>query len=180
MRYVKRIIAEFKEAIALLYDKVYGPYELESGRKVVRVETDSGEIKTISYPKFVLEQHLGRSLDPDMETVDHKNYDYNDNRIENLDIIPRHEHSRLDTRRVKLIDLKCDMCGKEFKRSPRIIRFKAKTKKRGYFCSRACAGRYGRKLQLKQLKQFDVQKAVDSEYYREKIVQQEKNNQEPS
>ena len=150
--------------------KVHGPYTKSDGRKIVIVVYDDGSRRTISYPKFLVEEHLGRMLDPDLETVDHWDSDFNNNDLSNLKIVPRREHSANDTRRVKLIKFNCAWCDKEFERSPRLIRDKAKKKKAGPFCSRICAGKYSRMRQLNVVKKFDVQQAVDSEYYKKKYV----------
>jgi len=151
-----------------LAEKVYGPYSLANGRKIVILREDDGSSRTVSYPKFLLEQHLGRKLDEDKETVDHLNFDHNDNRIENLRIVPRDQHSADDTRRVKLIKFHCNMCGKEFERSPRLVRDKSKKGRTGIFCGRQCAGRYSRKVQLKQMEKLPIQPFIESEYYRRK------------
>ena len=156
------------EKTASLYERVWGPYKINNGRKIVIVQDKDGNKKTISYPKYIMEEHLGRVLDPDNETVDHYDSNFNNDDISNLRLVPRKEHSKGDTRRVKLIKLKCDMCGKEFERSPRVIRYKAKKNKRGYFCSRTCSGLYGLKLKLKQIKKLPKQQHFDSEYYKEK------------
>lgn len=158
-------------SIIIQAKKVLGPYSRKSdGRQIVIVIDNKGNRHTVSYPKFILEEHLGRKLDRDKETVDHINYDINDNRIENLRIVPRREHSYQDTRRVKMIKLKCLWCDKPYERSPRLLRDKSKKGTTGGFCSRSCAGKYSRALQLKQIDKFPVQPFVESEYYRMKNV----------
>lgn len=150
--------------------KVHGPYMKSDGRKIVIVVYDDGRRRTVSYPKFLVEEHLGRELDPDSETIDHWDSDFNNNDLSNLKIVPRREHSANDTRRVKLVKFDCAWCGKEFERSPRLVRDKSKKKCAGPFCSRICVGRYSRMRQLKLVKKFDVQPAVDSTYYKRKYV----------
>ena len=151
--------------------KVHGPYKRKiDGRQIVIVVEDNGEARTVSYPKWLLEMQLGRRLDPDMETVDHWDSNIENNELENLRIVPREEHSREDTRRVKPVKFKCAWCQKDFERSPRLVRDKARKNKAGPFCSRQCAGKYSRKLQLKLIDKFDVQPVVDSEYYKKKYV----------
>src|ERR1019366_8913423 len=151
-------------------EKVYGPYSIHHDRKIVIIKDRKGKSRTVSYPKYLVEQSLGKKLKLN-ETVDHLNGDVNDNRMENLKVIDRSEHSKLDTRRVKLIDLKCSMCGKDFKRSPRLMRGKNKKGVRGQFCSRNCSGSYSRKLQLGQIDKLPVQPFMESEYYKNKHLQ---------
>lgn len=151
--------------------EVYGPYTNSRDREFVILVDKDGNRKTKSYPKYLLEQHLGRELDPNEETVDHVNYNRKDNDISNLEIIPRKEHSRLDTRRVKLVKLNCVLCNKEFERSPRDIRDKASKGKSGPYCSKSCAAKYGRALALKKIDKLPAQTPIKSEYYRLKIEQ---------
>ncbi len=151
--------------------KVFGPYtRKEDGRQIVIIQNQDGSRETVSYPKYVLEQHLGHKLDQNECTVDHWDSNFLNNDIDNLRIVPRKEHSADDTRRVKLVKFKCALCKNEFERSPRLVRDKAKKKKAGPFCSRKCAGKYARMLQLKLVDKFDVQPAVDSEYYKRKYI----------
>lgn len=150
--------------------KVHGPYRRRDGRQIVIVVELNGKRRTVSYPKWIMECQLGRPLDPNLETVDHIDSNFENNELSNLRVVPRDQHSADDTRRVKPVKFTCAWCDKEFERSPRLIRDKAKKNKAGPFCSRACAGKYSRKLQLKLIEKMDSQKAVDSEYYKRKYV----------
>lgn len=130
---------------------------------------------TMSYPKWLTEQRLGYRLD-DNDTVDHVSYDVRDNSESNLVVRPRAEHSSLDTRRVNLVDCVCaePSCGKSFKRSPRMLRDKAKAGRSGPFCNRACAARHARNVQYGKADKAPVQVGQDSTYYRRKIVEMAK------
>ena len=151
--------------------RVYGPYaKKDDGRSIVIVIDRNNKRRTVSYPKWIMECQLGRPLDTELETVDHWDSDFTNNDLSNLRLMPREEHSREDTRRVKLVKFQCAWCDKEFERSPRLVRDKSKKNKAGPFCSRACAGKYSRALQLKLIDKFDVQPAIDSEYYKKKYV----------
>jgi hypothetical protein len=150
--------------------KVYGPYRRDDSRQIVIVIDRNGKRRTVSYPKWIYECYVGRRLSPDTETVDHWDSNFENNDLSNLRLMPRDEHSADDTRRVKLVKFNCAWCEKEFERSPRLIRDKAKNNKAGPFCSRTCAGKYSRMLQLKLIDKLDVQPVVDSEYYKRKYV----------
>jgi HNH endonuclease/FCS type zinc finger protein len=151
------------------YTKVYGPYNRRCGkndvRQIVVVVHPDGRKETLPYPRFLVEQRLNRKLDIN-ETVDHKDRDSRNNDPLNLQLLPRSEHSALDTRRVKLIKCKCVGCGKQFERSPRLLRDKAKKGKQGPFCSKSCAARYTRKVQLGLVDKAPIQKHTPSKYWR--------------
>jgi len=118
-----------------------------------------------------MEKYLGRELDPDKETIHHVDYNFLNDSIDNLRVVPRKDHSTQDTRRVKLVDFNCSLCGKAFQRSPRLVRDKSKKGVSGIFCSRECAGKYSRQLQLGLIDKLPVQPYIESEYYRRKNVQ---------
>lgn len=163
-------IATF-EALATAY-RTWGPYSRKSdGRQIIIVQdTETSKPRTVSYPKYLMEEKLNRRLDPNNETIDHWDSDFNNNDINNLRIVPRKEHSTLDTKRVKLVDLNCCECGKDFKRSPRLIRMRNKSNASGYYCSRECAGKHNRKRQLGKADKFPTPEYVDSEYYKLKYA----------
>lgn len=157
---------------------VYGPYKKKTDGRlfVITINNETGDRKTISYPKWLMECQLGRTLDPDLETVDHFDSNKDNNSLDNLKIIDRKTHSENDTRRVKMVKLKCSWCGKEFERSPRIIRDKAKKGTFGNFCGRNCSGKYSRSLQLKLIDRFAPQQHIESEYYKKKYVEASNNS----
>lgn len=156
------------------YTRTWGPYSRRNTptdvRQILIVEHPDGHKETISYPKFILEQHLGHKLAPN-ETCEHKDFNPLNNSIDNLEVLDRAFHSAQDTRRVKLVDCICQECGKSFQRSPRRLRDKAKRGKKGPFCSKSCAARHARHVQYGKKDKAPCQEGVASEYYRRKIVE---------
>jgi hypothetical protein len=144
--------------------KVYGPYTRKDGRKHVIVVND-GSRRTVSYPKYLMEQHLGRELRSD-ETVDHINRDFTDDRIENLQVLVKAEHSKIDHIHVKPVEIQCIWCGQVSKKRAAILRSNSKQGHAGPFCSRVCAGKYGAALQNGRIEKFGAQPTVVSEYYK--------------
>ena len=151
--------------------RIWGPYRNKKDRQFIIMEDHKGNKKTISYPKYILQRHLKRKLDPNLETVHHKDGDHNNNDINNLEIIPRSTHSENDTRRVEFVKLKCPMCGKTFERSPRLIRDKSIKGNTGPMCSRHCSGKYNRMVQLGLMDKLPVQPYVESTYYKKRPVE---------
>lgn len=129
--------------------KIHGPYTRPDDRKHV-ILYENGYRRTISYPKFLLEQHLNRKLEDD-EVVHHINEDYTDDRIENLEVKLRREHSRLHaaTRpKAEVITFNCPECGKEATKSMRVVKDNRKRGKAGPFCGKSCAGKYSNRIQF--------------------------------
>lgn len=118
---------------------VYGPYLRKDGRKHV-IHSNDGERVTQSYPRYLMEQHLGRKLEA-WEEVDHINGDYTDDRIENYQILTKAENIRKSAV-TKMFDFVCPTCGNESSIPYR--RYKdnqIKQGKAGPYCSRSCAGK---------------------------------------
>lgn len=100
---------------------VYGPYRRKDNRLhvILTHHTSSGSIddrKTVSYPKYLVEVHLNRYLNPD-ETVDHIDGDFSNNALSNLRVVPRSLHSRSHTSCREEHIKYCVICGKEFNTS---------------------------------------------------------------
>jgi hypothetical protein len=169
------LIAEIQAFAKLEWKRTWGPYKrrdhIGDERSILIVEDMNGKRRTKSYPKYLMEMHLGRELDVN-ESIDHIDYDISNNDLSNLQVIDRKEHSALDTRRVKLENFNCVECGKSFQRSPRLIRDKAKKGKTGPFCSRSCSARHARKVQTGKAERAPIQQHMPSTYYRRKQMQE--------
>lgn len=121
--------------------KVYGPYLRNDGRKhVIIINTDTGKRRTQSYPRYVMEQHLQRTL-LDTETVDHINGDYTDDSIANLQLLSLADNIRKSSPTKEYLTLICKHCGTQFQRYAPQERRDAREGKDGPFCSRVCVGK---------------------------------------
>ena len=120
--------------------KVYGPYKRKDGRKHV-IHFGDGTRRTQSYPRYLMEQHLGRKLE-DWEHVDHINDDPTDDRIENLQILTVTENNRKSSKGELYATFVCPVCGIEVKKKYNHIKHNRLSGKEGPFCSRSCAGKH--------------------------------------
>ena len=108
--------------------------------------------RTISYPKYLMEKELGRSLRPD-EHVHHKDSNPLNNDLSNLLVMTRSEHAAGHMRKFYDTTAICGWCGKEFVWTAKHQKnFYSNKRTHGQesempFCSRECSGRYGRHLQ---------------------------------
>lgn len=123
------------------YMRYLGPYLRPDGRKFMVSIDENAKRSSTLYSRYLMEQHLGRKLDPNLETVDHINQDKTDDRIENLQILTRSEHAKKDARPLQLVDLVCLACSKKFKRSAGQEKHNRKQRKTGPFCSHRCVGK---------------------------------------
>jgi len=77
--------------------KIYGPYTRKDGRQHIVAYKNNEERITISYPKFLVESFLQRYLTK-YETIDHIDCDFTNNNIENLQILDKRIHAKLDAK----------------------------------------------------------------------------------
>ena len=130
--------------------KVYGPYTREDGRQhIVIFPKGAGSGITVSYPRYLVEKMISRHL-KDNEDVHHKNGDFTDNRLENLEVIEHHAHCVKHQQKYFDADVVCVECGKVFFMSAKAASNRVRNGnrgKRGPFCSRQCSGKYGRRIQ---------------------------------
>jgi len=158
--------------------KVYGPYAMENGRLYVTIRYDDGVQRTVSYPKFLVEQQLGRRLGDD-ETVDHIDRNFHNNDSENLQVLDRNTHARLDALRLSPVTFSCPICKKNFRRSGKKLRRIYERKREGHagpFCSHKCAGVYSAEVRegfrFRLIETYDefLERYPKSYYRREKHV----------
>jgi hypothetical protein len=123
--------------------KVYGPYTRKDGRQHVVLYKD-GMRKTVSYPKYLLEQKLGRSFLPN-EICDHIDNDHTNNCLDNLQVLTRSDNARkaMALKPAELGHFTCPVCNSSFTKRMRNVRSNLKQGKSGPYCSRSCAGKGG-------------------------------------
>ena len=128
-------------------------YKCKDGRNRVY---DPETKKVRSYPRYLMEQHLGRLLLPE-EDVHHIDENPLNNDISNLEVVMHGEHQKRHSQKYFDKKMTCSVCGKEFVWTSRQQRNHAGNVKRQsrkdtglVFCSRRCSGIYGQKIQANQ------------------------------
>lgn len=122
-------------------------YVCKDGRvRTIRIY-DDGTRKTISYPRILMEEKLGRLLRPD-EDVHHIDGNPLNNDINNLAIIEHSKHDSMHTRKYYDKYVECQVCHKIFlwtakKQSTYQCQLN-QNKNRGICCSRRCSYWFGK------------------------------------
>lgn len=128
-------------------------YTGKDDRTRVVIQNDDGTMTSKSYPRILMEENLGRPLEPN-EDVHHIDGDKTNNSIDNLEIKMHGEHQR-EHMPVKYFDKKvtCQVCGKEFiytaKQQSNYQRDLNRHRRRAITCSRKCAYLFGRQEQIR-------------------------------
>jgi hypothetical protein len=120
---------------------VFGPYIRSDGRThVIHYDPITQTRRTQSYPRYLMEQHLGRTL-KEWEQVDHINNDHTDDRIENFQLLTKGDNNRKSAKAPKLYWFICPVCGEEGVIYYRNYKGNQLSQgKAGPYCSRRCAG----------------------------------------
>lgn len=126
-------------------------YNCKDGRTRVYLK-DEG--KVISYPRYLMEQSLGRPLDAN-EQVHHKDENPFNNSLDNLEIKLFREHQREHSTKYVDIITTCPWCGNYFlwtAKKQRTFYGNHRRKNRVFlidepFCSKRCSGEFGKYIQ---------------------------------
>lgn len=94
------------------------PYLRKDGRMLVSIKYGSRRKTSVSYPKFLVEVHLGKYL-TDAETVHHKDGNFSNNALSNLEVLKRDKHAQVHARMPDTKELYCAHCGEKFLRARR-------------------------------------------------------------
>ena len=133
--------------------KIKSVYTNADNRQRAYCIEDDGTTKVISYPRILMEQKLGRPLEP-YEDVHHIDGNKLNNSLSNLEVILHGDHQRLHSQKYFDKLAVCDVCGKEFlwtgKRQGTYHRDIRRGRKRIISCSKKCSGTYGRREQLRR------------------------------
>jgi hypothetical protein len=117
--------------------------------------------------RAIMENKLERLLNKD-EIVHHINTNKKDNRIENLEVMTRSEHSKLHGEQSKtfIYDIKCPNCGKVFSIDKRKCFI---GKKQGNYtaCSRKCSGMFSNKIKKIGIDSEEIQNILSNMIIRE-------------
>ena len=117
--------------------------------------------------RIVVENHLGRLLTP-YEVVHHKNENKKDNRLDNLEVKSKSNHSKehLLERGSKFVVLKCPCCSLIFER--RLGNTFLVKKSRYTCCSNRCRGKLSRSIQMHGIT-HEVEQAITENIVREYV-----------
>lgn len=130
--------------------KIYGPYRRkQDGREHVVIIYPDGRKSSVSYPKFLVENSMGKYLEKD-ETIDHLDTNIDNNSPENLVVKARKDHIIEDVRRYKEQAFVCPQCHTQFSLTGKELHWAISNRKKdkaGPFCGRSCAGKYGKEIQ---------------------------------
>lgn len=131
--------------------EIYGPYKSKKDKRSrIVIRWPDKSLTCISYPKYLMELHLGRYLNDD-ETIDHIDGNVENNDLSNFQILDRLEHVKIDNPSTKSENYICQNCNKQFVMEGwQVAKFinnrKHRPNQNGPFCSRSCVSKYSQKL----------------------------------
>jgi len=125
--------------------RIYGPYYRKDGRQHIVIIHDNGRKQTKSYPKYLLEQKIGREL-INNETCDHIDENFTNDDPNNLQVLTRAQNAAKAaiSRPAEMHHYKCSVCRKPASKPMSEVKHNWKLGKSGPVCSKQCAGMIGK------------------------------------
>lgn len=128
-------------------------YKNKDGRVRAVFKKEDGSVSSKSYPRILMEESLGRPLEP-YEEVHHKDGNPSNNELHNLEIVIHGEHQRKHATKYHNVEAMCEVCGKTFMwmacRQRMYYIDLRRGKNRIISCSKRCSSYYGRQEQLRR------------------------------
>lgn len=151
----------------------------KDGRYRVYLKYEDRRTQVISYPKYLMEKHLNRYL-LDTESVDHIDRDVSNNSLDNLRVLDRSVHSKLDAKRNEEVHSECLYCTNKVTLVGRKLSKAIQNRKEGKagpFCSRKCSGKYGAEIQNGKRKKIIATQIIPTVTTLKKKLKGSKNKQ---
>ena len=121
-------------------------YKCKDGRVRYYYKDENGKNHTGSYPRILMEEKLGRLLEPN-EDVHHIAGNPSNNDLSNLEVVKHGEHQREHSLRYQTTEEICMICGKPFTMTNHMwSRFYVdlnRNRPRYLTCSKSCAAKAG-------------------------------------
>lgn len=122
-------------------------YTCKDGRTRMVFVDENGKHSSKSYPRILMEEKLGRPLEP-YEDVHHKDGDLTNNDISNLEVQIHGEHQRMHHPKIYFDTIeKCVICGKDFvmtaEKWQNLCCDLKRKRPRNLTCSQSCSGKLG-------------------------------------
>lgn len=137
---------------------MYGPYKSKKdGRLVCSIYNKlTKKILTTTYSRYIYQKHYNIIIEYGFE-VHHKDKNFLNNSIDNLELIKKSDHIKMHFKGVSKYPLfkivKCFQCGRDFKltRKQLIRRTSAeRLRLNGPFCSTSCSGLNAKTIQFEK------------------------------
>lgn len=122
--------------------QVHGPYlDKGRGRMIVTIIRPDGSKGSMTYARWLYQEHVQRVLDPE-EHVDHIDEDKLNDQIGNFQLLSNLENHRKSRGEPEMVTFLCPTCGVEATKLARMVRHNRKLGRAGPFCGKLCAGKY--------------------------------------
>ena len=113
---------------------------------------DNGHHTSVSYPRILMEEKLGRPLEPN-EDVHHIDGDVTNNQLDNLEVVLHGIHQKQHSTKYFDKIFNCDVCGKPFictgKKQQMYYTDICRGKRRAFTCSKHCSYLFGVQEQIR-------------------------------